>query len=362
VNKHDVRLLQAINHYPSVSILLPTHRTAPDNRQDPIRLKNLISEATNRLLNEFSKRDSARLLDNLEKLVEQIDFQRTLDGLAVYVNDDFARAFVLPFDVNERVVIDQTFATRDLVYALNRTSRYWVLVLSEQPTRLYEGTKSTLVEVREGSQFPLTHGDPGGGSQLPGGVGVNRSAYRDEYHRKFFRKVDEAFSEVAADDPLPLVVVGVDRLLSFFQEVSAHRSSIIATLQGSHDKTSPHELGELVWPLAKEAIAQERNKVFDELDAAIKSQKFTSTIGEVWRKAHDGRGDLLIVEEGFHFPARVDESGRHITPADDATAPDVIDDAVDEVIEMVLQKGGRVRFVDDDTLKDHQRITLLLRY
>lgn len=362
MNKHDVRLLQAVNHYPSVSILMPTHRSAPENRQDPIRFKNLVTEATNRLLQEFSKRDIGPLLANLDKLAEEIDFNRTLDGLAVYVNDDFARAFIMPFDVQERVVIDPTFATRDLVYALNRTPRYWVLVLSEQPTRLFEGVKSTLVEVREGSRFPLTHGGPGGGSQLPGGVGVNSSAYRDEYHRKFFRSVDEAFNEVNSDDPLPLVVVGVDRMISFYQEVSAHKNSIIATVQGSHDKTSAHELGQLVWPVAKEAIDKDRAKVMDELDGAIKSQRITSTIGEVWRKAHDGRGDLLLVEENFHFPAVVDETGRHITPADDSAAPGVIDDAVDEVIEMVLQKGGRVKFVDDGTLKEHQGITLLLRY
>jgi hypothetical protein len=54
------------------------------------------------------------------------------------------------------VVIDETFATRDLVYALNRLSRYWVLALSEKPTRLFEGVKDTLVEV-ENQGFPMTH-------------------------------------------------------------------------------------------------------------------------------------------------------------------------------------------------------------
>jgi hypothetical protein len=57
MNRSDLRQLQGVNEYPSLSILLPTHRTAPDNQQDPIRVKNLVAEAKNRLLGEFSQRE-----------------------------------------------------------------------------------------------------------------------------------------------------------------------------------------------------------------------------------------------------------------------------------------------------------------
>jgi predicted transcriptional regulator len=40
----------------------------------------------------------------------------------------------------------------------------------------------------------------------------------------------------------------------------------------------------------------------------------------------------------------------------------VVDDAVDEIISLVLEKGGRVVFVDDGALPQHQRIAVMLRY
>jgi len=40
----------------------------------------------------------------------------------------------------------------------------------------------------------------------------------------------------------------------------------------------------------------------------------------------------------------------------------MIDDAVDELIEDVLQKGGQVISVDNDTLALHQSSLLMLRY
>ena len=40
----------------------------------------------------------------------------------------------------------------------------------------------------------------------------------------------------------------------------------------------------------------------------------------------------------------------------------VMDDAVDEIIEMALAKGGRAVFVDNGALADYKRIALTLRY
>lgn len=361
MNLHDINLIQQNKGYPSLTITLPTHRSAPENRQDPIRVKNLVEQATNRLLEEFNKRDIEVLIGRLQALAEEIDYRNTLDGLALFINHDFARVLYLPFTLKERVAIDETFFIRDLVFAMNRTPRYWVLALSEKPTRLFEATRENLVEISEGG-FPMTHERPGGEESLPGGFGVRKSAYRDERHRQFFRDIDAALRPFLLEDPIPLAVVGVDRYLSFYKEVSDHKKAFIATLNGSHDKTSAHELGKLVWPLVKVKLAEERQQVLGELDKAIGERKFASTVGEVWRAAHEGRGRLLLVEEDYHYPARVDKSGAHLTPAEDVTAPDVLDDAVDEIISAVLEKQGKVVFVENGQLKDHDRIALILRY
>lgn len=361
IHRSDLRELQAVNEYPSVSILLPTHRTSPDNRQDPIRVKNLVAEAKSRLLSEFSQREMETLFTKLDGLVEGVDYEHLLDGLAIYVNNDVAQAFTLPFTVNERVVVDPTFATRDLVFTLNRTPRYYVLALSEKDTRLFEGFGATVEEIRRGG-FPMRHEGAGGATRLPSGPGVNTSAQRDEAHRDFFRAVDEKFGAFQSEDKLPLVVAGVDRYLAFFREVSRHTTDSAGTLQGNYDTSSEHELARLVWPVMEEYLARRRTEALERLDTAVGAQRSSSTIGEVWRMAKEGRGDTLLVEQDYHYPATVDETGMLLSPAKDATAPGVIDDAVDEVIEGVMAKGGSVVFVDDGALAQHQRIALVLRY
>jgi len=361
MNRNEVQQLQSLSDPLSLSILMPTYRAYPDNQRDPIRLKNLVTEATNRLVTQYGKREVEPLLTRLETLTAEIDFRKTLDGLVLYVSPNFSRQYILPFSVKERVNLGETFATRDLVFALNRSPRYWTLVLSEKPTRLFEGVRDTLMEIREG-EFPMTHLGPGGAESLPGGFGIKRSGMRDEYDRQFFRHVDEAFGRFLAADQLPLAVVGVQRNLAFFEEVSKHNKSTLCTLEGSHDKTSPHALGALVWPLVQEGLASQRKEIFNELEKAIGAKLFASGIQSIWQAAHEGRGAILLVEQGFHTSARVDSTGINLIPADNLAEPGVMDDAVDELIETVLAKGGQVVFTEDGTLEIHQRIALILRY
>lgn len=361
MNRQDVEHLQQISGYPALTITLPTHRTSPDNQQDPIRLRNLVTQATNRLVEELGKREAEPLIAKLDKLVAGVNFRHTLDGMALFVNHDTVAMYDLPFTLQERVVVDNTFFTRDLVFAMNRTPRYWVVVLSEKPTRLFEGTHDTLVEM-EKEGFPMSHEGPGGETSLPGGFGVNPSAIRDERHRQFFRDVDAALKPILTKDPLPLVVVGVDRYLAFFDEVTQHKEAILTQVHGSHDKTTPSELAKIVWPPVQAALAEQRQAYMAELDRAEGERKVASTIGEVWRFAHEGRGRFLLVEEDFHFCGQVDESGMQLTPAEDPSAAGVVADAVDDVIETVLSKQGRVGFVANGQLEKYQRIALILRY
>ncbi len=357
ITRHDLKELQALTKVPALSILLPTHRTSPDNKQDPIVVKNLVKEASDRLAEEFSARDLEPLLKNLDELVEDIDYTYALDGLALFVAHDFAKKFYLPFTVPQRVIIDQTFATRDLVYGLHRAQRYWVFLLSQNASRLLAGTGETLEEVNN-KDFPLQMEGPGATTVLPDSAD---SAYLDDRHRRFFQSVDRAFAAYAADDTLPIILGGVVRQISFFQEVSGYTAQVAGTISGNFDKATVSELVPEVWPFVQEVRAQQRTDALAALDTAIGEKKVSTALGEIWQLANEGRGKLLLVESGYHVPGVVDDKGGlQIVEAKGGT--EVMDDAIDEIIEAVLAKGGEVMLVNDGALADYHGIALTLRY
>ncbi|CAD5977600.1 hypothetical protein [Planktothrix rubescens] len=93
ITRQDLKQLQSLINVPAVSILLPTHRTSPDNKQDPIRVKNLVDEAKTRLGEEFSQRELEPLVNRLDTLVSEINYPHTLDGLVLYMSHEFAKLY-----------------------------------------------------------------------------------------------------------------------------------------------------------------------------------------------------------------------------------------------------------------------------
>jgi hypothetical protein len=207
----------------------------------------------------------------------------------------------------------------------------------------------------------MVHKGPGGASRLPGGQGINRSAVRDESHRQFFRQVDEALAAIQKDDHLPVVVVGVDRYLAFYQEVTKDPDAIVGVVAGSHDNPNPAALGKLVWPVFKAGATLRRTRALARLGEAVSVNRHASGIIQVWRACFEKRCQILLVETGFEYPADLSPEGDRLLPYSGRGAA-ALDDAVDEAIEKVIADGGEVFFYDPGVLDLHQRIAAVLRY
>jgi hypothetical protein len=252
------------------------------------------------------------VVKNLKQLVSEVDWQHTLTGLALFASRDQAHSVTLPFRVKPRAMIDETFATRDLVYAMNRAAPYRVLVLGHT-TQLYDAW-TTVLEEHLAKPFPLVHKGPGGAAKLPGGVGINRSAARDEAQRQFFRSADEAVAKLQEADRVPLVVVGVERNLAFYREVTQLKEDIVGLLAGNHEKTSPSDLGKLVWPVFEFGATVRRTEALVQLDDAVSSGRYCSGIDQVWRAVVGKKCRILLVEREFKFPADLHEDGVRLLP------------------------------------------------
>jgi hypothetical protein len=360
ISRAELKKLQARKDYPSVTLIARTHRTGPGNKRDRVVVKNLLTEAVDRLHDEFKKRDVAPIVDKLKKLVAEVDWNHTLDGLVLLASRDHSAHIDLPFRVKSRAVIDATFATRDLVFTLNRSPRYRVLVLTEKPTRLFDAITDQLDEVTS-KPFPLVHKGPGGASKLPGGQGINRSAVRDESHRQFFKQVDEALAKLQKEDKLPVVVVGVERYLAAYQEVTSDPDAIVGLVAGSYDNPNPSKLGKLVWPVFQAGSTLKRTRALVRLGEAVDASRHASGIDQVWRAAFEKRVQTLLVETDFEHPADLAPGGDHLLPYT-GVGEAALDDAVDEVAEQVLADGGEVFFYSPGALDLHQRIGAVLRY
>ncbi|QTM01430.1 hypothetical protein [Mannheimia sp. ZY171111] len=349
MNLKQIKEIQAKHSYPSVTITLPTNRTAPDNEKDAIRLKNLVQDAVTRLESEFGKRETINIVENIQRLADEVDHQHNLDGLVIFANNEFSASYKLPFRLPERASIEDNFVTRDLVYALNRSPLYLLTVLSENGTRLFVGHKDILDEVNDhGFPFSLEN------VIASASPGQDISHVRDQIVTDHMKEIGDALIEAQKQTPAPIVVVGVDRNIGHFRDGARNSDDIMLYINSGLSNENEHELAKNIWPQIKDALHVERQKIFEEISSAKGNNLFVGGLDEVWQACIDGRVETLIVEEDLHIAANVSEDGRNLTELEGSFehTENTYEDIVDEMIEKVLETSGRVKFVDNGSLKE----------
>ncbi|HAU30307.1 TPA: hypothetical protein DCW54_01595 [Candidatus Dependentiae bacterium] len=366
MNRHDIPMLRAQESYPSLSIFVRTHRAMPAREQDPITVKNLVKEAKERLLKEFSARELEALFAKIDESVVKIDYARSKDGIAIFVNANVSKVFRLPVSVESRVIIDKVFALGEIDRIVHRLVQYYLLLLNEKSVRLYSGVGSILHEISDGG-FPLSYERPRVETMQ---YKVNNeivrhsphdSEYFDEHKRQFMRKVDEACKVATKDRPLPLIITGADRTMSFFKEV--HKQPIAAEVSGDFELYSIFDLADAIEPATKKLWEEKQKNKLAEFDQAVGKLHHAFGIRAVWKMAQEGRIKDLLVEEGYAVPGAINKAdSTNIMLASDSTLPGISDDLVDLVVAKVVEQGGSITFVDQDKLRGYEQIAAILRF
>ena len=330
--------LQSLRSYPSVTVLANTTPGATLSEVERKNIEGLIAATNRRLTDDVSSFVRKRVVERLDQLLEDVVEESSSHAMALCVSPEFAAIVRLGRPVQERVIIDDTFATRDLVADLNRTAHYRVITVSDRKTRLLIGDRHRLVEERaEGWPMDRTE---------------------DQNGAAWTRHVMQALQHEHQRFPLPTVVAGVER--SVRRTLAQSDLSTIGLIGGNHDRTSWSDLHTAAWPLVTDWLRSDGQRALEQLDSARSTRLYAGGIQEIWSLAREGRVDLVVVEETYSMAARLD--GDMLQEADDCEAPDVIDDVVDELIEAVLRHGGRAVIVNDGDLTAHHHIAAVLRY
>ena len=333
--------LQSVRAYPCVTVLINTTPGAPINEIQGATALRFAEQTRERLLAEVDAvPDVVRenLVVKLLDLLRNVTGEPATQAVALCVSPDYVASVRLGRTIQERLIIDDTFATRDLVADLNRTASFRVISVSDRKCRVFVGDRQRLVEERN-DVWPIVRDDDGP-------------------RRAWSAKVSEAMRAEHTRLALPTVVAGVDR--SVRETLRGSSFTTIGAIPGNHDRTRWTDLHNLAWPMVTDWLRTDGQRSKTRLDEAKSKRLFAGGLDEVWVLAHEGRVELLVVEDSFAVAARVD--GLLLERVSDPTLPDVTDDVVDDLIELVLNRGGSVVVVADDDLVEHQRVAAILRY
>ncbi|MFF6996346.1 chemotaxis protein [Streptomyces sp. NPDC008313] len=347
--------------YPAVSVLTPTHRREPENSQDAVRLRNVVAEAKKQLEADPAVTRDRRsdLVRQLDQAVAEVDLAHAEEGLLIFAAPGEHQVWSLARTVPERVVLSDTFLTRNLVAAHASERAFWVLSVSADRISLWNGGNERVVEEHSGG-FPMTRSLEDPDVERNERVGDVPSTFRDERTRQFLREADVALAALLRERHRPLYVTGDPAALALLDEVGTVGRSATHVTHGGLAHAGPEAVWQAVRPLVAAEERKEADAVARDLDAARGRKEFAAGVDEVWQNATEGRIRLLAVEENYRVTVR-DDGGDHLVPAEGGDL-DAREDVVDEIIERCLDTGAQVRFVPDGSLTDAQGIAGALRF
>ncbi|MFF3912267.1 chemotaxis protein [Streptomyces sp. NPDC001852] len=346
--------------YPAVSVLTPTHRREPDNEQDPVRLRNVVTEARKRLESDPAVTRERRndVVAQLDRALAEVDLAHAEDGLVIFAAPGEHQVWSLARTVPERVVLSDTFLTRNLVAAHASERPFWALSVSTDRVTLWSGGEGRVVAEESGG-FPLERRQENFDAERRMQIGDQPSAFRDEGTRHFLREADTVMAALLRDQPRPLYITGEQAALSLLEEVGIAAKEATLVPHGGLAHAGPEAVWQALRPVLEDEARKDTTSVIRELTSARGHKTYAAGLDELWQSARDGRVRLLAVEENFR--ATVNDLGGHLVPAE-AGDLDAREDIVDEIVEQCLETGAEVRFVPDGALGDADGIAGVLRY
>ena len=327
----DVERLRSVVGYPLVSILLGT---TPGDRmasEDAIRLSAMLGDVERRLRAESTVHDAVRLADRCRSAAIELLDEPCGWGLALFVGADLVEVFRLPHTPTERVVIDPTFATRELEFAVRRSPGCRVVVIGPDVTRLFVVERGACEEQLTAC-FPVTGPVPHIGlrdhvSDVVSGILLDRASWG-----------------------LPLILVGPRLVADAISTASGFET--LAQVERRGGEMDTDSVLALAQSVTASVSARGSGHALDRLDRAVINGTAATGLEAVWTAAVQGTVQLAVIDRDFSQGAVVDPANGAAELVDDPTAPGAIDDLVDELIEFTMLAGGDVVFVDRGELGD----------
>lgn len=353
----DMSILDRFRGDVCITITMPTHRIGPDYSRDPLELKNLIDQAEKTLYEYIEKRKVWPISENLREAQNSIDHSHNLDSLVLYANEHFSSVIKLPVELPSEVMIGLDFDLRPLYKSRQQNQRYFIITVSKQKIRLIEAFNDKVVDEIETQDFPF--------ERTPQYTVNNRKKkaadiFVDNMEKEFYNDADKSFRKYYLENPLPVILAGDTKSVSYYEQMMDDTCPVIARVAGSFDNTKLHEIVEAVNPALLEYRENKHREYLEAIDKGASAGLLTTGLEEIMQTALDANAAALFLENSMSVEGIVNRDGIKIF--DENNQEIMTHDILHLLIWNVNKSGGEIVFMEDGSLAEYDGIVLIRRY
>lgn len=386
-NRDVLRRLAEQEDEVCISIFMPIRRDEANWSQNPTRLKNLLREARDELRDRDFREDRIdEILGDARQLLDRPNFWREgiQDGLALFITSSTLETFRLPLDFDEVSVVADGFHLKPLFPLIAANNRFYVLALSQNDVRLYQGTHQSiseltsadlprdLVDALQQSETPSqaqsvprenpVQEDGQAGTEY-GGDPDDMSREPKEELKRFFREVDDSVSDYIGGENVPLLLAGVSEYLPVYRELNSYSHLVEDDLvAGNPESLRMDRLHERAWEVVAPVFREAQEKEADRFEQLFyqKEQLASDSFHEILPACTYGRVDTLFVPGGEYRWGQFDPESNTIEIHDARQSGDV--DLLNQAAVSAYLNGGTVHVLQPTEMPGGRSIAATFRY
>jgi len=366
-----------------VSIFMPTHHRGGVDPQDPVRLKNLLRRAEDKLVPKGLRPAEARsLMKPAETLLtDNLFWRQQGDGLAIFLEADQYFYYRIPLDLKEEVGVGQRFYIRPVLPMLNACELFYVLAVSRDENRMlqctpYGSVRVNLTDVPKDLSAALSYATPSdrmqyhvpapsGGSNFGGASAIqtgekSRPDYEKRNLLQYFNQVSLGVSRFLKEETAPLVLAAVDYLHPLYRAANDYRNllpeGILGNPDGVSDRTLCSQGGDIVRPY----FDKTRRDAVADFHRAVGTGITATGLIEVVTAAFQGRVRFLFIDGAAQQWGTFDSSTNKVIMHSQVEPGD--EDLIDFAAYQTLRHAGSVFVMSTEQVPGNTAISATLRF
>lgn len=223
------------------------------------------------------------------------------------------QTFRVPVDVPEVAAVGERFVVGPLLRILTGDEHFLLLAVSQRNVRLLEGSRHRVEEVvlpeipsslrdvvdpPEPRSHTVTFAtSPGGssGTAVFYGHGAADDDFKRDEVERFLRQVADGLDSYLADQDLPMVLVGLDPLVSMYREISDYRGILEEPVRQNPDQLSAEELHAAAWPVVAERLREAKGQAAERFAELHGTGRASTDPAKIESAAVEGRVETLFL-------------------------------------------------------------------
>jgi hypothetical protein len=371
----------------AITIYMPTYEAGRRKEQSPIRLKNLLNQATDQMSETgMGKGEINSYLNPIENLLDDEFFwQQQTEGLALFLDANELHLYHLPDRVEESLLIGNHYHITPLIPIYQGNGQYYLLQIDQERPKIMQGSKFHLDEVDEVNlpeslqemfdsyfefhshlSFHTSTSSPNPDSATQrNGIFFSQSGgddiEKEAEIRNFFHRFDDALMEYLGGHHTPLVLAGADYLHHSYRQANSYPNLLEKGITKKVDQMPVEDLHKLSWQIVQEKFEKDFEQALEAYhQKEVKNGETSTEIEKIVPAAYYQQIHTLFSAENVQLWGKFKPDENLVLIKKEPSTHN--EDLINLAATHTLTNGGEVLVVPQEKIPNMAKLAAIFRY